>query len=414
MKKILSILLALFSVMTCLTSCQSGTQSQSTDSSISQGGENMQRLDMAKLSENIDEIAAYDMSNNKVFGSAYYVYQDGVEVKKYYGTTSLNSETAMTDTAIFRLASMTKPITAVAALVLVDKGMLSLNDKVERYIPEFANIKVITSNYSGEPDKYPTVKNLLNHTSGIGCDAAKLATMTPNDKKTLNSSIAFYIKKGLDFEPGSQQQYSPTGAFDVLAKIIEIVSGMDYLSFLKKEVFGPCGMVDTTFEPTAEQMSRMVDMHTRINGENGVVTMPAGCIFDDFPSSHYLGGAGLVSTLSDYGKFAKMLLNKGKTETGRIISEETFNLLCTPQVSEKIMPGTAQWGLGVRVITGEAYPYLPVGSFGWSGAYGTHFWIDPVNNIFAVFMKNSNVDGGAANESAVKFEKAVYTAMLEN
>lgn len=374
----------------------------------------MKKLDVTKLAENIDEIAAYDLSNNKIFGSAYYVYQNGVEVKKCYGTASLNSDTAITENSIFRLASMTKPITAVAALILVDRGKLSLNDRVDKYIPAFGNVKVVYSNYSGEPDKMPTIKNLLNHTSGIGCDEAKLATMTPNDKKTLDSSIAFYIKKGLDFEPGTAQQYSPTGAFDVLTKIIEVVSGMDYLSFLQKEVFAPCGMVDTTFAPSVEQESRMVDMHTRENGENAVSAMPAGCIFDDFPSSHYLGGAGLVSTLSDYGKFAKMLLNKGKTETGTLISEETFNELCTPQVSVKIMPGNARWGLGVRVITEETYLYLPVGSFGWSGAYGTHFWIDPVNKIFAVFMKNSNVDGGAANESAVKFEKAVYSALPDD
>lgn len=370
-------------------------------------------LNMVSLSENIDEIAEYDLSQKKVFGSAYYVYQDGTELKKCYGTTSLNSDAPITETSVFRLASMTKPITAVAALILVDKGLLSLSDRVDKYLPAFESIKIIDANYSGEPDKLPTVKNLLNHTSGIGCDANKLATMTPNDKRTLDSSIAFYIKKGLDFEPGSKQQYSPTGAFDVLTKIIEIVSGKDYLTFLREEIFQPCGMMDTTFEPNAEQTGRMVDMHTRTDGENAVSAMPAGCIFDDYPTSHYLGGAGLVSTLNDYGKFAKMLLNKGKTDTGRILSEETFNLLCTPQVAEKIMPGNARWGLGVRVITADSYPYLPVGSFGWSGAYGTHFWIDPENKIFAVFMKNSMVDGGAANESAVKFEKAVYSALYE-
>ena len=113
----------------------------------------------------------------------------------------------------------------------------------------------------------------------------------------MDSSIAFYIKQGLDFEPGSKQQYSPTGAFDVLTKIIEIVSGMDYLSFLKKEIFEPCGMVDTTFEPTPEQQERLVAMHTQKNGENAVYPMPAGCIFDDFPSTHYLGGAGNESAV---------------------------------------------------------------------------------------------------------------------
>ena len=133
-------------------------------------------------------------------------------------------------------------------------------------------------------------------------------------------------------------------------------------------------------------------------------------IRENIPCTHYLGGAGLVSTLHDYSNFAKMLLCKGKTDEGQFLREETFDLLCTPQVSGEIMPGNERWGLGVRVITNDAYPYLPKGSFGWSGAYGSHFWIDPVTRVAAVFMKNSKFDGGAANESARNFEKAVYSS----
>lgn len=374
----------------------------------------MKRLDITRLTENIDNIAQYDLSNNKVFGSAYYVYQDGVEFEKCYGSTSLDGETAITNTSIFRLASMTKPVTAVAALILVDSGLLSLDDTVDKYLPAFKDIKIINSSGATAPNNLPTIRNLLNHTSGIGNDTDKLMNMTPMDKKTLDSSIAFYIKNGLDFEPGTAQAYSPYAAFDVLTKIIEIVSGTNYLRFLQEYLFEPCGMTDTTFTPNAEQEQRIVAMHTTNGGENAVAQMPAGCIFEDFPSTHYLGGAGLVSTLSDYAKFATLLLNKGKIGDITLISEETFNLLCTPQVSQGIMPGLERWGLSVRVITEEAYPYLPVGSFGWSGAYGSHFWIDPVNKIFAVFMKNSKIDGGAGNQSAVKFEQAVYSALIEN
>ena len=104
-----------------------------------------------------------------------------------------------------------------------------------------------------------------------------------------------------------------------------------------------------------------------------------------------------------------MLLNKGQTDTGRILKEQSVEQLCTPQVSREIMPGTQRWGLSVRVITSDKYPYLPVGAYGWSGAYGSHFWIDPVNRLAAVFMKNSKTDGGSGNESARNFEKAVYS-----
>ena len=151
-------------------------------------------------------------------------------------------------------------------------------------------------------------------------------------------------------------------------------------------------------------------MHAKIDNENASFKMKEGCIFEDFPWTLYLGGAGLVSSLQDYCNFAKMLLNKGKTDKGQLISEKTFNSLCTPQVSEDIMPENERWGLGVRVITDESYPYLPKGTFGWSGAYGSHFWIDPINRIFAVYMKNSKYDGGGGNQSAVNFERAVYAS----
>ena len=412
MKKLLSTLVTLLTAMTCLTSCSllDFVFQEQSDSSVSESN-TIVRLNMDSLAKNIDQVAQYDISNNKVFGAAYYVYQDGVEFEKCYGTMSLNSNTPITNTSIFRLASMTKPITSVATLILAERGLLSLDDSVDKYLLEFKDISIVdASNVKTAPQNLPTIRNILTHTSGIGSNPNKLATMTASDKKTLDSSIAFYIKSGLDFEPGTAQLYSGEGAFDVLTKIIEIVSGTDYLSFLEKEIFKPCGMSDTTFMPTAKQQERMVDMHTKNNDENAVFKMSAGCIYENYPSSHYLGGAGLVSTLSDYGKFAKMLLNNGKTDTGVILKEKTLKQLSTPQVSETIMPSNARWGLGVRVITEDTYPYLPVGSFGWSGAYGTHFWIDPVNDIFAVYMKNSKIDGGAGNESAVNFEKAVYTS----
>ena len=152
-------------------------------------------------------------------------------------------------------------------------------------------------------------------------------------------------------------------------------------------------------------------MHNRVDGENTVAFMPNGCVYADFPATHYMGGAGLVSTLSDYSKFAEMLLNKGKVGKSKIVKESTFNSLCTPQVSTDIMPGHTQWGLGVRVIS-EGHPYMPEGTFGWSGAYGSHFWVDPANKIFAVYMKNSLTDGGSGNESATKFEQAVYSSFV--
>jgi len=373
----------------------------------------MKKLNNSLLDENIDRIIQFDVLNKKIFGSAYYVFQEGnTALEKCYGKASLNTDNPITNSTIFRLASMTKPITAVAALILVDRGLLSLDDTVDKYIPDYKNVPIIdpAENKYAAPENLPTIRNILSHTSGIGSNYDKLADMTEKDKSSLDNAISFYLKSGLDFEPGSKQQYSGTAAFNVLAKIIEIISGTDYLSFLEKEVFIPCNMCDTTFVPSPEQQKRIVDMHAKIDNENATFKMIDGCIFEDFPWTLYLGGAGLVSSLQDYCNFAKMLLNKGKTEKKQLMSEETFNSLCTPQVSEDIMPGKERWGLGVRVITDDSYPYLPKGTFGWSGAYGSHFWIDPINKIFAVYMKNSKYDGGGGNQSAVNFERAVYTS----
>ena len=378
----------------------------------------MKLLNKELLNANIEKIAEYDLSNNKVFGSAYCVIQeDKIVYKNYFGNTSVNTKNPVTENTLFRLASMTKPVTAIATLILVDRGLLSLSDPVSKYLPEFTDVHITQITDSnriadlGKAKKDITVCDLLTHTSGIGSEWSKIERMTDEDKRTIDNTVKFYADLGLDFEPRTKQQYSPTAAFDVLVKIIEQVTETDYLTFLTREMFNPCGMTDTTFLPTSGQWRRVIDMHNKIDGKSTVEKMEDNCVFCDYPCTHYLGGAGLISTLSDYSKFAEMLLNKGKTAKGRLISEETFKLLHTPFVSEEIMPGSERWGLGVRVIVDESYKNLPVGSFGWSGAWGTHFWIDPSNKIAAVFMKNSLFDGGAGNGSALNFEKAVIDSL---
>ena len=373
------------------------------------------KLDINSLIKNIDQAAKYDFDNKKVFGSAYYVFQEGnLEIEKCYGEMSLDTDAPITNTTLFRLASMTKPITAVAALILISRGLLSLDDTIDKYLPEFKNIHVV--DFDGKdymPKNIPTIRNLLNHSSGLGCNYDKMTDITDADRQTIDSLMAKYLKWGLDFEPGTKQMYSGVAAFSVLTKIIELVSGCDYLDFLKKEIFEPCDMPNTTFVPSKAQREQLVKMHNRIDDKNKVHPMPEGCVFESYPETNYLGGAGLISNLHDYCNFAKMLLNKGKFGDKVIVPEEVFVQMSTPQISEEIMPGDARWGLGVRVISKDSYPWLPVGAFGWSGAYGSHFWIDPVNKIFAVYMKNSRVDGGSANESARKFESAVYSSFAD-
>lgn len=370
----------------------------------------MNSLDAERLKNNIDEIANFDIKNNNVFGSSYYVYQkDNFEIKCHFGHTG-NPRNSVDDGTIFRLASMTKPITSVAVLILADKGIISLDDSVSKFLPEFKNIHIISKSGVdlGSPSTEVNIFHLMTHTSGFG--SGKCPKLTETDRLNADNTIKRYIDTGLEYEPFTSSTYSPYASFDVLAKIIEIVADCKYDEFLYEKIFKKCNMVNTTFKPTENQMKRLTKMHNKTDGKSVVQSMPDNCIFENFPATHCLAGAGLVSTLEDYTHFALMLLNDGYACGNQILSKNTLDKMFETPVFENIMPGQS-WGLGVRVVTGKAYNYLPVGAFGWSGAYGPHFWIDHKNDICAVFMKNSLHDGGAGNSSANRFEEAVYKSM---
>ena len=373
----------------------------------------MKIIDIEKLSENIEKRVATDIAKNNIAGCSILVNQGGKCLyKKHFGTLSAEDSSHISDNTIFRLASMTKPITAVATMIAVDKGLLDLDDKIEKYLPKFKDMFIIKlENGVAVKDRdaaiKPTIRHLLSHSSGIHSGIA-LEYYDPKipaeARKTLAGAVDFYAECGLEAEPSQTFNYSPVAGFDIVARIIEIVSGMPYDEFLKKNIFEPCKMYDTGFVPSEEQWQRLVPMHNKIDGKSIVVNTPEGCIFENYPVQHFLGGAGLFSTLNDYSNFAEMLLNEGIFEGKRILSAESVNAMHTVQVSEEIMPGSQQWGLSVRIITKPEYINLPVGSYGWSGAYGTHFWIDPANKITAIYMKNSGYDGGAGAVTAANFE----------
>lgn len=359
----------------------------------------MRKIDINKLIENIDKVARYDIENGNVYGSSYVVKQCGKTLyKKHFGTVGENKK-AVDDGTIFRLASMTKPITAVATLINVDRGLISLGDTVNSHIPQFK-------------DKRVKILHLLSHTSGIAdCNEDIVAKMTEKDKRTVLDTVNFFADKELAFTPMSTSAYSPFAAWDVLVAIIEKVTGEDYFDFIKREIFNPIGMVDTAFVPTDKQWERFIDVNGKVDGKCVKINMNENCVFSNFPCTHNLGGAGLFSTLLDYSAFAEMLLNNGVTSDGkRILNESTAKLIKTPVIA--IEGDFCSWGLGVRIVTDKDYPFLPLGIYGWSGAYGSHFWVDPENKITAVFMKNSGYDGGAANESAVRFEQAVNNSLI--
>lgn len=155
-------------------------------------------------------------------------------------------------------------------------------------------------------------------------------------------------------------------------------------------------------------------MHNRdADGHSIFTTQPTGCVFESIPVQACAAGCGMISTAEDYSTFAEMLINDGATVDGtRILSSMMVKRMQTPHVPESIMDSSERWGLGVRVIVrNDANHHLPIGSYGWSGAYGSHFWIDPENNITAVYMKNSLYDGGAGNYSSFLFEEDVMASL---
>lgn len=388
-------------------------------------------LNQEKLAQNIERSMAADQADGRVGAAGLCVMQNGKQVyKRYFGKKSYATGDEMDadgDRVLFRLASMTKPITTVAALIQVDRGLLSLDQPISDILPAFAEMNLggfiggHTLVHMGKAKTPLTLRMLLNHTNGLGSmevGDVQFAQMSAEDRHDLAHVTDFLSHTALSFEPATYQFYSATAAFDVAARMVELTSDMPFNAFVQKNIFAPCGMTDTTFTPTDHQWSRMVTMHERVEGAEGAPghsqdasTCP-GCVFEDFPTTWFSGGAGLAATLPDYVRFAEMLCRGGLAQDGtRVLSEQMVRAMGTATVPEYIMPKPQQWGLGVRVITGDDY-YIPRDCFGWSGAYGTHFWVDPTNQITAVYMKNSRYDGGAGSRTSIVFEQDVYGAMM--
>ena len=376
-----------------------------------------QKLDWESVRERLTQSALQNISCGKTGGIAEAVLQNNETV--FQGCFSDKSLGIHVDeTTVFRLASMTKPITTVAVLQLVERGKLSLEAPVFRFIPtyEHLNLGRMNGEYMevvGPAKTHITVRHLLTHTSGLGSGPVGhwVDRQFPRtERHSLEQTVERYAEYPLDFEPYSQQAYSGSHAFDVLARIVEILSEMQFGEYLKKEIFEPLGMMDTTFAPTEEQWARMIPVHDYQNGRGILADYPTGGVFLGLPVTCCAGGTALASTLRDYVRFAEMLQNNGCLDGVRIISEQMVKEMSRQQLPPELMSGVRNWGLGVRVVTDDPANVLPCGSFGWSGALGGHFWIDPVNRITAVYLKNSLYDGGSWSKTGQQFEQDIYSS----
>ncbi len=328
------------------------------------------------------------------------------------------------DGQIFRLASMTKPITAVAFLKCVDMGLLSPKDKIEQYLPHFANRKIGRLvdgkiEYVKDSQTPVTIEHILTHSSGLGSGVIGDMQMASKPMPpSLKERVDWYSSWYLDFEPGTSQLYSGLCALDIVARIIEIVTDMDYVSFLKKYIFQPLDMVDTVFTLSEEQKQRLVPMYAMNDEKTASYHKEfdnpyAG--FEGFPDGYVGGTAGLFSTFEDYSNFARMLANGGVFNGKRILSENAVKEMAIPRLPDTLEGiGWFNWGYAVfvRCAESDSQP-LPVGSFGWSGAYVTHFFVEPKSKTCAIMMTNMNNDLGAGSLSIAAFEKIVGKLLTE-
>ena len=345
------------------------------------------------------------------------------------GSMDLEAKTPMAKDAMFRLASMSKPIAGTAVLMLMEEGRIRLNDPVSRFIPEFRNMKVAVPRQGGRAGapaaagaqaaapaydvvsaaREITIRDLLTHTSGLvsgGLGASAAPRREPND--TLASYIPKLATVPLDFQPGTLWRYSGQAGIDVLCRIVEIVSGQTFDVFLKQRLFDPLGMKDTTFV-LAESQPRVPILYQR--GPNGL--QPTQRVTN---RTYFSGAGGLVSTAEDYLQFAQMMLNRGEMNGRRFLSPGTVALMTTNHTGDMVngqfgRPDRGMgFGLTVQVVQDPVAADLRVskGSWGWAGGTGVSYWVEPEEQMVSIFM----IQGSGAG-TRPDFENALRQAIID-
>jgi CubicO group peptidase (beta-lactamase class C family) len=318
------------------------------------------------------------------------------------GLSDVEAGTPMPKDGIFRMMSSTKVITAVAVLMMLDEGKLSVDDPVSRFLPTFKDQKVAVPKPEASNllnvELVPaardiTIKDLLTHTSGLGSGGAG-ANANKFERKPDDTLADFIPQLGaaaLDFEPGSKFAYSPIDGFDVLLRIVEMTSGQPADKFLEERLFRPLDMNDTYFNVPEDKQERIVALYGKTFWtQTWKVEEP---LLGNGPSTYLYGCGGLFSTVHDYMQFELMLLNHGSLNGRRILKSETVDLMARNHVGSlfaewiPIVTAGNGFGLGVRVVEDEERGGgRSEGAFGWGGAYGTETWADPKLDVAAAFF----------------------------
>ena len=358
------------------------------------------------------------IAKNEIAGAVTVVVtKDKVLHQESTGFADVAAKRPMTPETLFWIASMTKPITGTAILMLQDEGKLNVADPVAKYLPEFASLKTP----SGKPANL-TITQILTHTSGLGEAGGPEAQRA----KTLADLVPLWLAAPMQYEPGEKWKYTQSG-INAAARIVEVVSGMTFDAFLQKRLFDPLGMTHTTFYLTPELRSQLVTAYAK-NKDSGLLeAVPPRADFGprDRPPQ---GNGGLYSTGPDYARFCQVLLNDGSFLGHRYLSSAAMKFLTTPQTGD-LPTGFFQndtfgnhganygWGIGTSILRipheGVAAMLSP-GSYGHGGAWGTQAWIDPVKGVAYVLMvQRSNFPNSDASEVRRDFQQAAANALAK-
>ncbi|HEX6895638.1 MAG TPA: serine hydrolase domain-containing protein [Bryobacteraceae bacterium] len=354
-----------------------------------------------------------------------------------HGVMDLESNKPMRTDTLFRMASMTKPMTAASILMLMEEGKLILSDPVSKFIPEYKNPQVAVWNLPNDPkgagyhlvpaDREITLKDLLTHTSGLANglegpagEFVRRANLPRGG--SLAERVQRLAKLPLNFQPGTQWEYSPSTGFDTLGRVVEILSGLTLEQFFQQRIFAPLNMNNSFFTIPPDRLKDVSIVYQKT--ERGLVkpNIPAPPPAAQSSGPYFSGAGGLTASAEDYLQFCQMLLNNGQWNGKRLLSRKSVELMTDNAVGtldlRNYMEGEGSkqdltgygFGLGVRVrrSTGASGWLGSVGDFGWAGANGTYFWIDPKEQLIGMVLMSTRVA-----RLRTEIPNAVYQAFVD-
>ena len=367
--------------------------------------------------ERIATVVKHDIDDKRIAGAVTLVVRHGkVAWFKAQGMSDREAAKPMPNDAMFRICSMTKPITSVAVMMLYEEGKFLLEDPVSKYLPEFKSPKVLVKPAKGEPYSIPatkeiTIRDLLRHTSGITYqwnddlgpmyEKANVASGLLQYDGTIGDSVKQLAALPLLFNPGDKFEYSL--GIDVLGRLVEVVSGKPLDDFFRTRIFEPLGMKNTYFFPPENKLDLLATAYTYYP-DKGLNRFPDTPIREgsfaysaDYPSRGpkklFSGGAGLVSTAMDYARFCQMMLNDGKVGNTRLLSRKSVELMTHDQLGKISQDMGFGIGFGVDGAKAPLSELGSVGSYGWGGFFYTEFSIDPKEEMIVIFMAQLHPTG---------------------